>query len=99
MEITESLLLQDYENVLVALHRLRAIGARISMDDFGTGCSSLSFLRKFPFDKIKIDRSFVAEMTDRDDSLSIVRAISAIGVSLGMLTTAEGVETREQLNV
>lgn len=96
LEITESILLQDNEHTLRVLHELRDIGIRISMDDFGTGYSSLSYLRKFPFDKIKIDRSFIHEMSDRDDSLAIVRAVSAIGVSLGMLTTAEGVETREQ---
>ena len=96
LEITESILLQDNENTLRVLHHLRDIGIRISMDDFGTGYSSLSYLRKFPFDKIKIDRSFIHEMSNRDDSLAIVRAVSAIGVSLGMLTTAEGVETREQ---
>jgi diguanylate cyclase (GGDEF)-like protein len=96
LEITESVLLQDNEKTLGVLHQLHDIGIRISMDDFGTGYSSLSYLRKFPFDKIKIDRSFINEMSDRDDSLAIVRAVSAIGVSLGMLTTAEGVETREQ---
>ena len=66
------------------------------MDDFGTGYSSLGSLRKFPFDRIKIDQSFVNEMSNRGDSLAMVRAVSAIGASLGMATTAEGVETREQ---
>ena len=96
LEITESILLEDNEHTLQVLHQLRDLGVHISMDDFGTGYSSLSYLRKFPFDKIKIDRSFISEMSDRDDSLAIIRAVSAIGVSLGMLTTAEGVETREQ---
>ncbi|MDB5522277.1 MAG: hypothetical protein JWM58_40 [Rhizobium sp.] len=96
LEITESVLLLDNDNTLRILYQLRDLGIRISMDDFGTGYSSLSYLRKFPFDKIKIDRSFINEMSDRDESLAIVRAVSAIGVSLGMLTTAEGVETREQ---
>jgi EAL domain-containing protein (putative c-di-GMP-specific phosphodiesterase class I) len=67
------------------------------MDDFGTGYSSLSYLRKFPFDRIKIDRSFITDMTGDDDSIAIVRAVSALGRSLGMSTTAEGVETAEQL--
>ena len=95
-EITESVLLADNERTIAVLHKLRDLGVRISMDDFGTGYSSLSYLRKFPFDKIKIDRSFISEMSDRDDSLAIIRAVSAIGISLKMLTTAEGVETREQ---
>lgn len=81
------------------LNELHDLGVRISMDDFGTGYSSLSLLRKFPFDKIKIDRSFISEMADRHDSLAIIRAVSAIGVSLGILTTAEGVETRAQFEL
>ena len=68
------------------------------MDDFGTGYSSLSYLRRFPFDKIKIDQSFICEMTDHADSLAIVRAVIAMGSSLGIKTTAEGVETPEQFN-
>jgi EAL domain-containing protein (putative c-di-GMP-specific phosphodiesterase class I) len=98
-EITETVMLQDDEKTMRVLNELHDLGVRISMDDFGTGYSSLSLLRKFPFDKIKIDRSFVSEMADRDDSLAIIRAVSAIGVSLGMLTTAEGVETRDQFEL
>ncbi|MEA2805624.1 MAG: hypothetical protein QOE49_5719 [Rhodospirillaceae bacterium] len=99
LEITETVMLQDDEKTMRVLNELHDLGVRISMDDFGTGYSSLSLLRKFPFDKIKIDRSFVSEMADRDDSLAIIRAVSAIGVSLGMLTTAEGVETRDQFEL
>jgi diguanylate cyclase (GGDEF)-like protein len=97
LEITESLLLTDNEHTLQTLHRLRAIGVRISMDDFGTGYSSLSYLRAFPFDKIKIDRSFMRDLESRGDSLAIIKAVIGLGHSLGMSTTAEGVETEEQL--
>jgi diguanylate cyclase (GGDEF)-like protein/PAS domain S-box-containing protein len=97
IEITESVLLQDSEATLVALHQLREFGVHISMDDFGTGYSSLSYLRSFPFDKIKIDQSFVHELAARGDSLAIVRAVTGLGKSLGIATTAEGVETKEQL--
>jgi diguanylate cyclase (GGDEF)-like protein/PAS domain S-box-containing protein len=97
LEITESVLLHDSEVTLATLHRLHAMGVRISMDDFGTGYSSLSYLRSFPFDKIKIDRSFVSELANRDGSMAIVRAVTGLGRSLGISTTAEGVETDEQL--
>ncbi len=96
LEITESVLLSDTDGSLAALHDLRAFGIRIAMDDFGTGYSSLSYLRRFPFDKIKIDQSFVREMSTRPDCIKIVRSIAALGASLGMTTTAEGVETPEQ---
>ncbi len=97
LEITESVLLQDSEATLATLHKLGGFGVRIAMDDFGTGYSSLSYLRSFPFDKIKIDRSFVTELVTRDDSMAIVRALTGLGKSLGISTTAEGVETKEQL--
>jgi diguanylate cyclase (GGDEF)-like protein len=97
LEITESVLLHDSEATLATLHKLRALGVRISMDDFGTGYSSLSYLRSFPFDKIKIDRSFVNELASRNESMAIVRAVTGLGKSLGISTTAEGVETIEQL--
>jgi diguanylate cyclase (GGDEF)-like protein len=97
LEITESLLLTENESTIVALHALRGMGVRISMDDFGTGYSSLSYLRSFPFDKIKIDRSFMADLTTRADSQAIIKAVIGLGQSLGMSTTAEGVETEEQL--
>jgi diguanylate cyclase (GGDEF)-like protein len=97
LEITETVLLQDTEATLTILHQLRDMGVRISMDDFGTGYSSLSYLRSFPFDKIKIDQSFIQDLSRRDDSVVIVRAVTTIGASLGISTTAEGVETAEQL--
>ena len=97
LEITESLLLADNQPTLQMLHRLKALGVRISMDDFGTGYSSLSYLRSFPFDKIKIDRSFMRDLGKGEDSRAIVRAVIGLGHSLGMKTTAEGVETEEQL--
>lgn len=97
IEITESVLLRNEEVVLAALHELRALGVRIAMDDFGTGYSSLSQLNSFPFDKIKIDQSFVNGAGDNTSNNAIVRAISALGVSLGMSTIAEGVETSEDL--
>ena len=96
LEITESIMLADEEKVLSTLHRLRALGTRIAMDDFGTGYSSLGYLRRFPFDKIKIDQSFVRNMTDRQDCLAIVRAVIGLGRSLGMSVNAEGVETDDQ---
>ncbi|MDF3812517.1 EAL domain-containing protein [Rhodopseudomonas sp. BAL398] len=98
LEITESLFLAETEANLATLHQLRQLGVRISMDDFGTGYSSLSYLRSFPFDKIKIDRSFVQDLAQRPDCLAIVRAISGLGRSLKITTTAEGVETVDQLD-
>ena len=97
LEITESLLLAESEPTLQTLHKLRALGVRISMDDFGTGYSSLSYLRSFPFDKIKIDRSFMRDLESKGDSLAIIKAVIGLGHSLGMSTTAEGIETEEQL--
>ena len=97
LEVTESLLLADTEATLQTLHKLRDLGVHISMDDFGTGYSSLSYLRSFPFDKIKIDRSFVQDLSEKHDSRAIVNAVVGLGRSLGMATTAEGVETEAQL--
>ncbi len=97
LEITETVLLQENEATLGTLHRLRGLGARISMDDFGTGYSSLSYLRSFPFDKIKIDKSFISTVTASEESDAIVRAIIGLGITLGIATAAEGVETIEQL--
>jgi diguanylate cyclase (GGDEF)-like protein len=97
LEITESVLMHESEVNIATLHRLRAIGVRIALDDFGTGYSSLNYLRSFPFDKIKIDRCFVQDVDSREDCQAIVRAVTGLATSLGMVTTAEGVETSEQL--
>ncbi len=99
LEITEAVLLQNDEMTVAMLHQLRALGVRISMDDFGTGYSSLSYLRSFPFDKIKIDRSFIKDIDRNRDSAAIIKAIASLGASLGIETTAEGVETEEQLDI
>jgi diguanylate cyclase (GGDEF)-like protein/PAS domain S-box-containing protein len=98
LEITESLFLAETEANLAILHQLRELGISFSLDDFGTGYSSLSYLRSFPFDKIKIDRSFVKDLAQRSDCVAIVRAISGLGRSLNITTTAEGVETTDQLD-
>lgn len=98
LEITESLLLQDRESTFTTLHRLRDLGVRIALDDFGTGFSSLNYLRSFPFDKLKIDRCFIAGLAEgNEESLAIVRAVARLGKSLGIATTAEGVETKQQM--
>ena len=96
MDITENVLLHNRESTLKTLHALKAIGVGIVMDDFGTGYSSLSNLRCFPFDKIKIDRSFISGVTDDEAARSIVRAIVGLGRSLNLPVVAEGVETVEQ---
>jgi len=96
IEITENALMHDSEANVELLHRLRKTGVRIALDDFGTGYSSLNYLRAFPFDKIKIDRCFVSELLDRSDCQAIVRNVIMLARALGMETTAEGVETREQ---
>jgi EAL domain-containing protein (putative c-di-GMP-specific phosphodiesterase class I) len=98
LEITETAMMQDAEGALAILTQLHERGVRLALDDFGTGYSSLSYLRRFPFDKIKIDRSFIHDLTDTgQESTAIVRCIARLGDSLGMTTTAEGVETAEQL--
>ncbi|MGH6770578.1 MAG: putative bifunctional diguanylate cyclase/phosphodiesterase [Xanthobacteraceae bacterium] len=97
LEITESALIQNTETALAALHRLRDLGINISLDDFGTGYSSLNYLRSFPLDKIKIDRCFINGLADGDDSVAIVLAIAGLARNLGIKTTAEGVETAQQL--
>jgi diguanylate cyclase (GGDEF)-like protein len=97
IEITETALLEKTEQVLQTLGQLRQLGVRISMDDFGTGYSSLNYLRSFPFDKIKIDRSFVQDIKSDENGGAIVAAITELGVRFGLVTTAEGVETKQQL--
>jgi diguanylate cyclase (GGDEF)-like protein len=99
LEITESLFLENEAGVLATLHQLRELGVRIAMDDFGTGYSSLSHLRSFPFDRIKIDRSFVRDMLHRDDCRAIVGAVAELARKLNMITVVEGVETQAQFDM
>ena len=96
LEITEALLMEDDDLVLGTLRSIRRLGVRIAMDDFGTGYSSLAYLSRFPFDKIKIDQSFVRALDANDESIAIIRAIVGLGRSLGIAINAEGVETQEQ---
>jgi EAL domain-containing protein (putative c-di-GMP-specific phosphodiesterase class I) len=97
LEITEGVLLDNSQTTTEMLHRIRSLGVRIAMDDFGTGYSSLSYLRAFPFDKIKIGRSVVRDILHADEATAIVRAVTSLGRSLGIATTAEGIETEEQM--
>jgi diguanylate cyclase (GGDEF)-like protein/PAS domain S-box-containing protein len=96
LEITESVLINDVSSALATLTALKELGVKIAMDDFGTGYSSLGYLNSFPFDKIKIDKSFIGGMSDKDKSGAIVKSVISLGQSLNMVTTAEGVETAEQ---
>ncbi|SHG16617.1 sensor domain-containing protein [Bradyrhizobium erythrophlei] len=97
LEITEGVLIEDFDRGLALLRRLKALGVRISMDDFGSGYSSLSYLQAFPFDKIKIDRAFVINLGRNPQSAAIIRAVIGLGHGLEMSIVAEGVETQEQL--
>ena len=98
LEITETVVMKDEEAAFAVLSQLHKLGVRIALDDFGTGYSSLSNLRRFPFDKIKIDRSFVGDLSATNaNALALVRSVAQLGLSLGIATTAEGVETKEQL--
>jgi EAL domain-containing protein (putative c-di-GMP-specific phosphodiesterase class I) len=97
LEITESALIEDPNRALNTLRQVKTLGVRIAMDDFGTGHSSLSNLRAFPFDKIKIDRSFVKSVNCNEQAATIVRAVLGLGRGLGMPVLAEGVETAAEL--
>ncbi len=98
LEITEGVLIGDFNRAVAILRRLKNLGVRIAMDDFGTGYSSLSYLQSFPFDKIKIDRTFIANLSHSQQAATIVRAVIALGRGLDLPVIAEGVETQEQLN-
>jgi EAL domain-containing protein (putative c-di-GMP-specific phosphodiesterase class I) len=97
LEITESVLMRGSKENVETLHRLRGLGISIVLDDFGTGYSSLSYLRVFPFDQIKIDRSFVSELSSSADCAAIVSAVASLGRNLRVDTVAEGIETQDQL--
>jgi predicted signal transduction protein with EAL and GGDEF domain len=97
LEITEGVLINDYERAVEILTALQSLGVRIVLDDFGTGYSSLAYLQSFPFDKIKIDRSFIANLSAKPQSSYITRAIVTLGHGLGLPIVGEGVETKEQL--
>jgi diguanylate cyclase (GGDEF)-like protein/PAS domain S-box-containing protein len=99
LEITELVLIQDSDGALAMLHQLKELGVSIAMDDFGTGYSSLGYLRSFPFDRIKIDQSFIRDLSKNKQSLAILRAVVGLGSSLNIVTTAEGVETQNQLEI
>jgi len=97
IEITESVLLERANENYAFMERLKGIGVSLALDDFGTGYSSLSCLTTFPFDKIKIDKSFIRDLSEREDCLAIVQSVIGLGACLGMETTAEGIETPLQL--
>jgi EAL domain-containing protein (putative c-di-GMP-specific phosphodiesterase class I) len=96
LEVTESTLFGNVESARAAMLRLKALGVKLALDDFGTGYSSLQYLRRFPFDRLKIDHSFVRSIENAADAAAIVHAIVSLGRGLGMKVTAEGVETAEQ---
>ena len=96
LELTESTLIGNVESAEAAMRRLKSLGVRLALDDFGTGYSSLQYLRRFPFDKLKIDRSFVLSIEKGADGAAIVHAVVSLGRGLGMKVTAEGVESADQ---
>ena len=91
-------MIEDLDRTTHILRQLKMLGVSVAMDDFGTGYSSLSYLRSFPFDKIKIDQTFVRDILEDSDAMAIIKAVLDLGASLGITTTAEGVETVEQLD-
>ncbi len=97
LELTETFLMQDSKSTVAVLQALKDMGVQLALDDFGTGYSSLSYLKRFPIDTLKIDQSFVRDLTTDADDASIVSAVISMGKSLHMRVVAEGVETREQL--
>lgn len=99
LEVTERLLLEDNDSTLETMHRLHELGVSLSLDDFGTGYSSLNYLRKFPFQKIKIDRSFITDLGDGRDARAIIGAVASLGAGLDKTVVAEGIETEEQMNL
>jgi len=99
LEITETVLLQNTFATLATLHELRKLGVQIALDDFGTGYSSLSYLRSFPFDKIKIDQSFIQDLSNGAEPVAIVQAVANLAKCLNMVSTAEGVETQQQMDI
>ena len=96
LEITESVIMQDTENIIPRLHELRNLGVRLAMDDFGTGYSSMAYLSSLPIDTLKIDRSFITKMTRSDEDAAIVRAIVTLAKTLDLRITSEGIETSDQ---
>ena len=98
LEITEGVLIGDFSRAVSILRRLKALGVRVAMDDFGTGYSSLSYLQSFPFDKIKIDQTFISNLDRNVQSAAIVRAVIGLGRGLDLPVVAEGVETQAQLD-
>lgn len=99
LEVTERLLLEDNDSTLETMHRLHELGVSLSLDDFGTGYSSLNYLRKFPFQKIKIDRSFITDLGDGRDARAIIGAVASLGAGLDKTVVAEGIETEEQMTL
>ncbi|HEY0633777.1 MAG TPA: EAL domain-containing protein, partial [Gammaproteobacteria bacterium] len=98
LELTESILMQQAEQTIETLHRLKAIGVHIAIDDFGTGYSSLGYLKRFPIDTLKMDQSFIRDIANGGNDAAIIETIITLGNSLGIAVVAEGVESRLQLD-